>query len=81
MERSYKSHTSLLAQQWGRLNNWLYDGAGNVVLNGQGLEIPDIVFVSRFVQSTISLDKILIDNLLLGMLAVSRSIQLPIRLH
>ncbi|KAJ5647096.1 L-Aspartase-like protein [Penicillium lividum] len=47
MGRPYEFHTSLLAQQWGRLNNWLHDGAENVVLNGQGLEIPDIVFVSR----------------------------------
>ncbi|KAJ5741094.1 L-Aspartase-like protein [Penicillium malachiteum] len=47
MRRSYESHTSLLVQQWAKLNTWLHDGAGNVVLNGQGLEILDIVFVSR----------------------------------
>ncbi|KAJ5710551.1 L-Aspartase-like protein [Penicillium malachiteum] len=47
MGGSDESHTSLLMQQWGRLDDWLRDEAGNVVLSGKGLEIPDIVFVSR----------------------------------
>jgi N-dimethylarginine dimethylaminohydrolase len=47
MAKSYEYHTSLVVHQWKQLNYWLHNETVNVVLDGQNLDISDVVFVSR----------------------------------
>lgn len=47
MVKSFDFHTSLVVQQWGLLDKLLHGVAGDLLLNGIGLDIPHVVYVAR----------------------------------
>lgn len=67
MPKQVDFHVSLVVNQWGILKRLLHDADSSVNLDGKGLEIPHVVYVSRWVAQIGILDVLRLITLQIGM--------------